>query len=340
MNELNRLLLDFFLFRNFTKTMRNWGKRTQDRLKKVKPFSWETALLLSLFSWFVYLLVQGFYAKKFVSVFAWAFLMLGVDWALLGRKIKVPLIGFQFQYGPWLTGAIASLAFFSNDFLIHNLRDALTSWPFFSALFASYSRFIQTGLRWKTPDAAGRQDLVLLFLVAALLSCWFQFQFLVQDVLTLYPNLRADKFDRSLFVTRVNPQPRPASQGFYLLAATEQAVRQDLAGKNWIEVQHWLDNVKTVEPDLGRRAISAVYGNRLPREQMLWQITVTLNSANSSSPNLNLRARWLGASSLRDGYTLIRACTIQESSAPPPQTFDALQKREAYQLVCQPARQE
>ena len=186
MNKLTQLLLDWFLLRRLGQTVRTRTQKTQAWLNNVKPFSWEAMLLLSLFSWFVYLLLQGIYAKKFISIFAWAFLIFGIDWALLGKQVTIPLIGFKFQHGPWITGAIASLAFLTNDFIITDWRSALISWPILSAVIAAYSRFIQPGLKFGTPGSTGRQDLVLLFLISGLISCWLQFHFLIQDILRTY----------------------------------------------------------------------------------------------------------------------------------------------------------
>jgi hypothetical protein len=335
-DRFNRFLVDLFIIRNLRKAAQEWGRRIQTRLKQIKPFSWETALLLSLLSWSVYALLQGYYAKKLVSVFAWGFLIIGVDWALLGQKIRIPLVGFQFQPGPWLTGAIACWAFFSNDLLIHDFRSALISWPIFSAVFASYPRFIQTGLRWQIPDSSGRQDLVLIFLVAGLLSAWFQFHFLIQDLLVAYPNLRADPcaFQSSWFVTQINPvQKRPTSQGYFVLLAVEQAIRQDLSGKNWIEVQRWLRNIETVQPDLSRRALDAVYHSQPSREKQLWQITAS-TAPNPLNIDLFLRAHWLGATSFENGYTLNRVCKVQASTTSPPQTLNDLQTQQTYQFNC------
>lgn len=343
MDTITRLLLDFFLFKNFAGFVRNQTKKVQDWLSKVKPFSWEATLLLSLFSWFVYLLVQGFYAKKFVSIFAWGFLILGVDWALLGKQVTVPLLGFKFQYGAWLTGALACAAFLSNDFIITDLRGALISWPIFSAFFAGYSRFIQPGLKWQLPNPDGRQELVLLFLLSGLFSCWFQFHFLIQDILELYPNLLADNFDRSGFVMQLNRIRRPTSKGYPLLEAAESTVRQELSGKNWIEAQRWLRNIDSVESDLSRRVIDTLYDDQLPREQQLWQITAD-TAFRQSSVDLTLRATWKGASSRVGGYTLRRLCIISEVANPPPQTFEQMQTQEtlgnSYQITCQQTEEE
>jgi hypothetical protein len=349
-DAITRFLLDFFLFRNFAKFVRNRAKQTQDWLNKVKPFSWEAALLLSLFSWFVFLLLQGEYAKKFVSIFGWGFLIISVDWALFGKTITIPLIGFKLRPAPWIAGAIACLALLTNNFIITDLRSALISWPIVSAVFAGYSRFIASGFKWRLPDPSGRQDLVLLFLFAGLLSCWFQFHFMIQDILRLYPYLLTHDFDRSAFVVRINPGGKPTSPAYPLLETAEQVVRQKLAGKTWEEAQNLLrsfDDNGSAEAELSREIVDKLYGARLPREKQLWQITTELTPGtvpNQSTINLILRAQWLGATSRPESYAVKRSCVVQRGVLGNPQTFEDLQTQAQFgasaQLTCQPPEEE
>jgi hypothetical protein len=336
--NLTRFLLDFFLIRNFKKVVRARVTQVQDRLSQIKAFSWEAMLLLSLFSWLVYLLVQSEFAKHLVSTLAWIFLMAGVDWALLETQIKFPLIGFLFKPGPWITAAIACIALLSNHFILHDWRSALISWPIFAAVFAGYSEFIEPGFTWQMPTARGRQYLVLLFLVCSLFSSWFQLHFLLQDILARYPNLRADSFSHSSFVVRLNPSRRPASLGYPLLDTTEKVIRENLAGKNWIEVQRWLRNIDAIEPALRQRVLERVYRGGFLEEQEFWQITAD-TTFNPTNIGLVLRANWQGPSSRQSGYTIQRPCSVTEAATPAPQSFEDLQKSTSYQLICHPRRE-
>jgi hypothetical protein len=342
-NALTRFLLNFFLLKNLVPFVQKRFNQLRERLSKIKPFSWETALLLSLLSWFVFLLVQGRLVKHFVSIFAWGFLIIGTDWALMGKKVTIPLIGYTFQYAPWLTGALACAAFFSNDFIIRDWRSALISYPIFAAVFMGYAKFIQNGLKWQVPDPGGRQDLVLSFLFCGLLSCWVQFHFLVQDLVQQYPNLLTEDFDRSVFVTRLNPVRRSRTKAFSLLEATELRVRQELAGKTWVEAEAWLRNVDSIEADLNRQVVDQVYGDQQIREKQLWQITVD-PVFNPTVIELNLRTTWLGASSRPNGYTLRRPCLVSQAVTPPPQTFEEMQTQQqtggSYEFVCQETQDE
>lgn len=344
-----KFLLDFFLFRNFARVVREQAAKVQDWLKNVKAFSWEATLLLSLFSWFVMLLLQGIYVRKFVSIFAWGFLIIGVDWALLGKDnkgktIQIPLIDYKLKYGPWLTGAIATMAFFTNDFIIQDWRGALISWPIFSAVFASWNRFLQPGLKIELPNAEGRQDIVLLFLISGLLSSWFQFHFVIQDILERYPSLRSENFSRSVFVTRIGAPPTQATpKGYTVLEAAETVMREELNGKTWIEAQRWFNNLtngedrETVQASLREQIMRRAYGEQLPHEQDFWQITPE-TAFQTSQVDLLLRATWRGPTSRPDRRVFRRLCTIQEVVNPNPQTFEDLQQGSGFQLQCQPTR--
>ncbi len=344
MNRLTQFLLNFVLLKRVGQILRDWVQQVQTRLTNIKPFSWEAMLMLSLFSWFVYLLLRGFYAKKIVSVFAWGFLIIGSDWGLMKQQVKTWLIGFPFQYGPWITAAIASVALLSNDFIVTSWQGALISWPILAAIFAAYPRFIQPGFKFGLPGAEGRQDIVLLFLISGLFSSWFQFHFLIQDLLRTYPNLLNDRFERSIFVTRFNAPPSDPAvppdspKARELLIATEANIRQNLTGKDWIATQQWLSRIKTLDPDLGSQVMASVYGDRLSREQRLWQISadVGMNAANNANLDLILTVRWLGASSRPGGYQLRQTCLVsQVTDQPPPQTFEQMQRQTGFLLTCQ-----
>jgi hypothetical protein len=349
-DNLTRFLLDFFLFRNFAKFASAQAEKVQQWLKTVKAFSWEATLLLSLFSWFVMLLLEGIYVRKFVSIFAWGFLIIGLDWALLGKDykgktIQIPLIDYKLKYGPWLTGMVATMAFFTNDFIIRDWQGALISWPIFSAVLASWNRFVKAGLKIELPKSEDRQDIVLLFLISGLLSSWFQFHFVIQDVLQRYPSLRSEDFSRSVFVTRIGAAPPAMPKGYEILDAAETVVRETLNGKSWIEAQRWLNELTngedrtTTQTNLREQMIRRVYGEELPRESAFWQI-LPETVFQSSQVDLLLRAIWRGPTSQPDRSVFRRLCTIREVVNPNPQSFEDLQQGSSFDLQCQPSRME
>ncbi|HEY9641749.1 MAG TPA: DUF5357 family protein [Coleofasciculaceae cyanobacterium] len=296
------------------------------QLKDIKPFSWQVSLLLSLFAWFTYLLIRDPAVKQFVSLFGWFFLIIGTDWALMKQEFTIPGVQLKIKYGAWLTGAFISCAFWSNNFIIHDIQGALITWPLFSVLCAGYSRFIQPGPTFKTPSPDQRRDLVILALVGMLLSCWFRFHFLLQDYLQHYPSIAADNVDRSAFVVRMNPSSVPTSGGVAILDSAEAIVRSELSKRSWIDAQRWLTTLPSQISTIGSQALSEAYKNAPSvKETDLWRFNAQY-SRSIPTNLLQLQVFWLGPSSQPGGYVLQKVCAISEAlpqpfvegAAPPP----------------------
>jgi hypothetical protein len=334
---------------NFLRERLDLHKHFKNSFKGVKPFSWHSLLLLSLFSWAVYLLLREPALKQFVSVFAWIFLILGVDWALIEREGKekkeekefaIPILGLQVRYSPWITGALICLALYSYKFLIHNTADALISWPIISVLVAAFPRFLKPGPKLKSVselDASAKQDLVLLGLIGLLFSCWFQFHFQLQDVLRDYPSIQADNLSKSAFVVQVNRGAAPASSGVVMLDTAESLVRDELAKRTWTEGQQWLRSLQNQDQarQLNDRVKEKVFGNP-PRleESQFWSLLTPQVTAGIPDDRLQLKAFWRGPSYETNGYSLEKNCLI---GAPPLQTITPPQATTgSYRMNCQP----
>ncbi|NJR60893.1 MAG: DUF5357 domain-containing protein [Cyanobacteria bacterium CRU_2_1] len=323
--------------------MRKYFDHIKGQMEGIKPFSWQTSLLTSLFCWFIYLLLDDLDAKRFVSVFGWFFLIVGVDWVLLlqerataktDKEFNIPIFDLKFRLSPWISGALTCLAFYSLDFLIYTFRDTLVAWPLFSAAIGAFPKFLKPGPTLKVPDDVGvRQDLVTLVLLAILYSCWFQFTFFVQDLLQQYPSLLADDFDRSQFVVRTNRQTIPTTNGVVILDNAEAAIRSKLNGRSWVNVQRWLRNIDEQVPSLNQQIKADTFGNP-PRvgEAGLWQFDANYTDV-SPEDVLNLQAIWSGPSSKANGYILEKTCFI--SQAPVQITPAPASSGQSYQMTCQ-----
>ncbi len=299
-------------------------KRVLEQIKKqfdgVKPFSWQVALLLSLFSWFTYLLIRDPSVRQFVSLFGWFFLIIGTEWALIKAEYVVPGLKLKIRYGPWLTGAIASCALWSNRIIIQDVQGAFEWWPLLSVGFAAFPRFLKTGPSLKRPDADARRDLVILTLVGLVLSCWFRFHFLLQDFLVSYPSLASDNMNRSAFVVRINPNSVPTSSGVAVLDSAEAIVRSELAKRSWADGQRWLKTMSpqapvsgSQAPVLGRQALSAAYQTAPSlKEVNLWRFNAEFSPSIPTNV-LKMGITWLGPSSQTNGYTLKKDCSISEA---------------------------
>jgi len=337
-------MIDFFqflfglsLFRNLRESLQEQFKQVQTSLRQIKPFSWQTTLLLSLLSWLVYLLLQDEMAKRFVSFFGWIFLILGVDWALVKRKITVPILGLQFRYAPWVTGAILTIALYTNRLLLPHLASALTSYPIFSALLASIPKFIHPGPTFRPPHRAGRQDIVIVLLLGSLYSCWFQLYFDMQNLLDQYPSLLADDMSRSRFVVQLESDP-PLTNGIQILNVAEANVRETLNGlSTWVAVQQQLSNIQAEVPRIATLARSEIYGSPpRSREYRLWR----LNAQSFPDPQqpgsllLQLQALWYGPSSDGKGYILQRSCQVQPAGSQIPIAQAPGTQSTVYQMQC------
>jgi len=288
-------------------------KHIEKQFEGIKAFSWQVSLLLSLFSWFTYLLIRDPSVRQFVSLFGWFFLIIGTEWALIKEAFVVPGLKLKIRYGPWITGAIASCALWSNNLIIQDVQGAFEWWPLLSVAFAAFPRFIQPGPTFKRPDADARRDLVILTLVGLILSCWFRFHFLLQDFLRNYPSLAADNMNRSAFVVRINPNNVPVSGGVAILDAAEAIVRSELAKRSWADGQRWLNSMPSQAPILGSQAISAAYQNTPSmKEANLWRFTAQF-SPSIPTNLLQMQTFWLGPSSQPGGYVLQKACSISEA---------------------------
>lgn len=317
--------------------------------RKIKPFSWQTALLLSLLSWVVFLILEDLTARRFVSIYGWFFLIIGVDWYFLDdkedkKKLYLPGLDLLINWGPWITGALVCWALYSYRFLISDVSTALISWPLVSVAIAALPRILRPGLQlrnlFRVPKDPGvRQDLVLLVLIGSLFSCWFQFHFLLQTILEQYPSIRADNFNQSAFVIQVAPTDATASRGAVLLEAAEERIRDELAGLPWLDVQQRLRNIEAEVPRLESEILNQVYDpiSRV-EERAFWQLNADFEDA-LPDDILDLQAIWRGPSSQAGGYTLRKVCAVRRASA--LSALDPANLTESgvsYEMECQPIR--
>lgn len=331
----------------------------QARFKDVQQFSGATALLLGIFSWFVYLLIREPAAKELVALTGWFFIIVGTDWVLFKKTVPIPLLGLEITYGPWVTGALLVIALYSNRFFIQDIPTALISWPLLSGIIAAIPILLKTGPQIKKFGDLlpfERQNLVLLALISILLSCWIQFHFLLDNLLQQYPSLLADaNVGKSAFIVRINPPP--VSKGVLILNTAEDMIRDELRrgelrGRSWADGQRLLRNVRTetspIQPRIMAPVIAQkVFGNTPGAEEAsLWLYNAEFapsnidNAPGSQSPwygALVLQAIWRGPSSKPDGYTLKKTCRVpREPDAPAVRGLERPKELSFYLLKCDP----
>jgi hypothetical protein len=281
-------------------------------------FSWETLILLWLFSWYMAWLATGF-VQNLLANLGWIFLIFGVYWATtstrlfwLFRNEKEKKWGFALS--PWITGAVVS-AYLFRQFPGESSREALVAWPVISAIIAALPDFLDKDLRPKSPEPQKRQNLIILFGTQFLLSCWFQFGYLIQDWLVQYPSLLADDFNQSAFVVKLeSPLSAPMPRGATILDAMEPKVRAQFDGKPWPEVERLL--LEQQRTTLISTLAEGTKQQTSPvEEDSLWQVASDV-SARSSGYNLELQAIWQGPRSETQEYLVTKSCQIIPVSPP------------------------
>ena len=287
-------------------------------LKPPKPDSWQTLLLISVFSWAMALLPESLFLQGFIATCAWFFLIPGIHWFLHEEKfkffgstidVKKGLTINGIWLGPWITGALVCMLLFS-ELPDNRLSLGFICWPPISAMIAALPKFIAIGPKYKTPDPAGRQELVILLLTNLLLSCWFQLFFVTQSWLNDYPSLLTQDFKRSAFVVKFASN-RSQSRGAAILDQAETIVREQLDGKPWSQAERWLFDLK---PSM--RQVEATVMEQLPpvKENELWHLDGQVLPR--TEYQLQMMAVWQGPSADGSGYYVMKPCQITRMADP------------------------
>ena len=289
-------------------------------LKPPRYFSWQTMVLLGVFSWLTSLLAAFVEATpltaNLLGIFSLLFFTIGIGWALSKHPIK--LLGVSL--GPWITGAILC-AFIFTPWTGSNIIPAAVSWPLVSVLIAAIPHFVTWNLTFKIPPPPIRQDLILMLLLNLLFSSWIEFSFLIQIWAQNYPSLFIDEFDRSGFVYAL-PYPndqneqnerRIPRQGEILLNDAAAKVKDTLNEMPWPSLERWLLNVDDrIAPigDLARARLEDL------AEKDFWELQADVDGGIPDSYNLRLQAFWRGPASNPGGYYLEKACSITQKIQP------------------------
>lgn len=274
------------------------------QLKPPRAFSWQTLVLVSVFSWCVSAIVETETVRDVLARLGWIFLTLGVGWGMWGTRVD--LLGLILYPGPWITGALACVSLFAG-WNVDLTQVALVSWPLISFAVAAIPKLFPK-LTFSLPDPPTRQQLIIQFLLSCLLSSWFQFYFVIQDWLRAYPSLLSDSLGRSAFVVQLNEREAKVPRGVTLLNYAEPLLQQDLQALSWAEVERWLVDRDARIVELQQRVLQ-----QTPRveEDALWKFWGDV-PAGLPEYTLKLRAVWLGPSSNLKGYFLEKSCLITQ----------------------------
>ena len=288
--------------------------------------SWQTFMLLSIFS-----VVMGAFmsslAQGIVSSFGWFFLIVAVWWFVYGKDVQNALtfntVFTKVFLGPWIISTLIVIAVFGSWNGFANLSGvtppAFISVAPIAAMIALAPKFIKSS-KEKTPEftvlgVKDRQGMVLFVLSHLLIACWFQFYFLLQGWLNLYPSLMAEDFSRSSFVVRFQPNI-PVSRGRELLNAAESDLRDRLNNQSWSAIERWLFESKVSNQwitDLERNVQSRLKNKLGGGEMDLWTLSGKVDADTYDSGayyNLVLNATWKGPTATQAPYTVSKRCEL------------------------------
>lgn len=290
------------------------------------PASWQTFILLSLFS-VVMAAFMSPTAQNIVSSFGWFFLIVAVWWFVYGKDIQTALtfnaIFIKVFLGPWIISTLIVLAVFGSwsgfGDLVGVAPPAFISVAPIAAIIALAPKFIKSS-KDKTPEftipaVKDRQGMVLFFLSHLLIACWFQFYFLLQGWLNLYPSLMAEDFSRSSFVVRVQPSVQ-VSRGREVLNAAESDLRDRLNNQSWSAIERWLFESKVSNQwitDLESNVQSRLRNKLGGGEMDLWSLSGKVDADPYDSGayyNLVLNATWKGPTATQAPYTVSKRCEL------------------------------
>jgi Family of unknown function (DUF5357) len=296
------------------------------------PASWQTLMLLSLFSVvmaaFMSSVVQGI-----VSFCGWAFLIAAVWWFIHEKDVQSALtfngIFTKIFVGPWIVATLFGIATFGSWSGFAKLSTvapaAIICIPPIAAAITLAPKFIKTTAdktpAFTIPEAKHRQGMALFVLSHLLIACWFQFYFLIQGWLNLYPSLMAEDFNRSSFVIRVQPAVQ-ASRGKEVLNAAESELRDRFNNQSWGNIERWLFESKVSDNwanELEKNVQSRLKNKFGGGEMELWKLSgkATGDTYDSGAYyNLLLNATWKGPTATQSNYTVTKRCELS-----PKRTF-------------------
>lgn len=301
-----------------------------DRLRPPRPFSWETLILLSIFSWllsaFSWLLVPpALNAYHFTHTGFLIFFVLGTAWWQWERPIK--LLGIKI--GPWIVGLLLSIILL-DDFPENWRHQAMiVTWPLLSASVRSVPKFFRGQLLPSWPPISMLKELTVMFLFHVLISLWLQFGFLLNQWMINYPSLLSEDLTRSSFAIFQGIEVPEIPQGHILINEMEVFLREQIEGQQLPRVDQVISGLLE-----NRIEIDKTVKKRLPNieENQWWELRGNVIQRQAGY-GITLFAIWTGLPLAGEEYYLEKSCEISRtfrqpepaSSSPPAEALDRAQ---------------
>ncbi len=301
-----------------------------DRLRPPRPFSWETLILLSIFSWllsaFSWLLVPpALNAYHFTHTGFLIFFVLGTAWWQWERPITV----LGIKIGPWIVGLLLSIVLL--DDLPENWRHQamIVTWPLLTASVRSLPKFFRGQLLPNWPPISMLKELTVMFLFHVLISLWLQFGFLLNQWMINYPSLLTEDLTRSSFAIFTGIEAPEIPQGNILINEMEAFLREQIEGQQLPRVDQVISGLLE-----NRIEIDKTVKKRLPNieENQWWELRGNVIQRQAGY-GITLFAIWTGLPLTGEEYYLEKSCEISRtfrqpepaSSRPPAEALDRAQ---------------
>ncbi|WP_199248368.1 DUF5357 family protein [[Phormidium] sp. ETS-05] len=279
--------------------------RLAQSFKPPRPFSWETIILLSLFSWLMVLLTGDWGLKaaashQIITGFAIIFSLIGVTWAQIQHPWKL----WELEIWPGIAALILCILIFGywedNWLYLTGI-----TWPILWGTLVSVADFFKdkkSGLSL----AEIRQRIIILMLVSCLASTWVQFAFLIDYWTEQYPTIIAKDLSQSTFVVRVNRATPPDNRGAVILEAMVKFLQSQVEGKRWQEVNAWIKKLTPGELESSVKLRLPQYG-----ENQWWEFKVA-GVQTEAGYKLELFVFWTGPQTKSTLYHFRKVCEIRQ----------------------------
>lgn len=266
--------------------------------------SWQTLLLLSLFSWGMAALAEGTESTAstvtILSTGSWLFLTVAIWWGLTDNPVKIGTVSIS----PWITAAVICVFVF-RPWTPERLQLAMASWPIIATVLVAIPKFCDWKLDWSIPKPPIRQELIVLLLINLLFSSWILFYFRIQHWFNDYPSLIVENLDNSAFVYRFGSDTNGTSQAEILLTSAADNLSKQLDDTPWPRVERWLLNL-----DSGINALAEGIVLNAVNEGVFWSLDAPRPQSMANGYQIRLRANWLGPTAKQNGYYVEKVCTI------------------------------
>jgi hypothetical protein len=289
--------------------------------KAPKAISWQTLMFLSMFSGtfalFAYLLPDraGIVTANVSGNFALIFLIIGIFWFFTEKRTRI----FNIKVRPIVVGLLISVFLFKN--FADNLFFAVGQFaPIICGIIAIIPDIYQQ-IKLRKPDLEKIQQLISIFFVYLLISCWFTFYLFIQNWSKAnYPEnfYIGQNFSQSIFVvqlipTSVNGQNKLLKTPEEILNFFEVYLQNQLDNQAWSRVESYL---KLLDSKYLKNQISQLLISKIEDSQ--WSVRLEVESPedigqpNLSQYNLTLWVIWSGSSEDSPTYRLKKTCKVRQ----------------------------